>query len=280
MKIAHLILAHNNPEQLNRLVKKLQHPDADIYIHLDLKTDIAAFGSVFANNNTFVVNGRVKVYWGSYSIVQATLNGFKEILRAKKGYDYINILSTNDYPIKSADTIHQYFCRHPDKIFIEYFDEQSDWWKKIKTRVTKYHLTDYNFPGQYKIQNILNAFFPDRKPPAGLVFVGFSQWMTITEEAARYVLQYLINTPKVYKFFRLSWGADEVVIHTILYNSHLKDKMVNDNLRYIDWSEGKDSPKTLTIADKDAILASPKLYARKFDMAKEPGVLDFLDSRF
>ena len=56
--------------------------------------------------------------------------------------------------------------------------------------------------------------------------------------------------------------------------------MVNDNLRYIDWSEGKDSPKTLTIADKDAILASPKLYARKFDMAKEPGVLDFLDSRF
>ena len=125
MKIAHLILAHNNPEQLNRLVKKLQHPDADIYIHLDLKTDIAAFGSVFANNNTFVVNGRVKVYWGSYSIVQATLNGFKEILRAKKGYDYINILSTNDYPIKSADTIHQYFCRHPDKIFIvqnsEYF---------------------------------------------------------------------------------------------------------------------------------------------------------------
>jgi hypothetical protein len=35
MKLAHLILAHNQPKQLERLLKRLQHNNADIYIHLD-----------------------------------------------------------------------------------------------------------------------------------------------------------------------------------------------------------------------------------------------------
>ena len=43
MRLAHLILAHNNPLQLERLVKRLDHPDADIYIHLDAKTDIKEY---------------------------------------------------------------------------------------------------------------------------------------------------------------------------------------------------------------------------------------------
>ena len=34
MKIAHLILTHNNPLQLERLVKRLRHNDADIYIYI------------------------------------------------------------------------------------------------------------------------------------------------------------------------------------------------------------------------------------------------------
>ena len=46
MKLAHLILAHNNPMQLERLVKRLSHPDADVYIHLDSKTDVADFNHI------------------------------------------------------------------------------------------------------------------------------------------------------------------------------------------------------------------------------------------
>jgi hypothetical protein len=35
MKIAHLILAHKAPAQLERLMRALSHPQADIFIHLD-----------------------------------------------------------------------------------------------------------------------------------------------------------------------------------------------------------------------------------------------------
>jgi hypothetical protein len=278
MKIAHLILVHKDPKQLVRLIEKLSHPDADIYVHLDRKTPVAGFLSVLKMPNVHPINNRVKVHWGSYSIVQATLNGFKQILSAKKKYDYINLLSVSDYPIKSNAEIHGFFAKNPDKIWMEYFTQDSEWWQKIKTRVTKYHLTDYNFRGSYTVSTLLNKFFPDRQAPDNLEFVGRSQWLTITEESARYIILYLQDNPKVEKFFKLTWGADEVLLQTILYNSHLKDKIVNNNLRYTDWSDNGDSPKVLTIADAEKLQKSPHLYARKFDMAIDSEVMDYIDS--
>lgn len=47
----------------------------------------------------------------------------------------------------------------------------------------------------------------------------------------------------------------------------LKDTVVNDNLRYIDWSKiGVTVPAFLTLDDADNLLNSPKLFARKFDI--------------
>ena len=62
MKIAHLILIHENPPQLKRLIQRLAHPDADFYIHVDLKTDIKPFLFLQSKNVKFIAN-RVKVSW-------------------------------------------------------------------------------------------------------------------------------------------------------------------------------------------------------------------------
>jgi hypothetical protein len=277
MKIAHLILVHKNPGQLARLLDRLKHPDADIYVHIDAKTNIEPFSKLLQRPNVYIIKKRVKVYWGSYNIVMATLNGFEQILSVKKGYNYINVLSGDDYPIKPIDHIHQFFTDNADKIFMEYLTEDSGWWATVKSRVTQYHLTNYNFPGKYMVQSLMNNFFPARRRPDGLVFVGRSQWLTITEESAQYVLNYLNGHPDVVDFFKLSWGSDEVVIQTILYNSHLNFKIENNNLRYIDWSANDVSPKTLNMADAEKLLSSPALYARKFDLDKQPEILDYLD---
>jgi len=37
------MLVHANPSQLQRLINRLAHPDADFYIHVDLKADISPF---------------------------------------------------------------------------------------------------------------------------------------------------------------------------------------------------------------------------------------------
>ena len=280
MKIAHLILAHHNPTQLARLVDKLINPNADIYIHLDAKADIGQFYSIFKKQQVYAINIRTKVYWGSYSIVQATVNSFVQILAANQNYSHINLLSGNDYPIKSITQIHQFFSENQDKIFMEYLKEDSEWWQKIKTRVTKYHLTDFHFPGCYQAQIILNKIMPRRKLPKKLTLVGRSQWLTVTSEGAQCVVDYLKLNPRIRRFFRFTWGSDEIAIQSILYNSHLRTKIVNDNYRYIDWSEHKSSPKTLTMADADTLVNSTCLFARKFELETDPQVLDYLDTIF
>ncbi len=53
--------------------------------------------------------------------------------------------------------------------------------------------------------------------------------------------------------------------------------MVNDNLRYIDWTEGKVSPQTFTIDDLLVLRDSGKLFARKFNESVDAAILDELD---
>ena len=63
----------------------------------------------------------------------------------------------------------------------------------------------------------------------------------------------------------------------ILLNSQYADSVVNDNLRYIDWTRGP-RPAVLDAGDLPALRASPKLFARKFDVHHDPEVLDLIDA--
>ena len=79
---------------------------------------------------------------------------------------------------------------------------------------------------------------------------------------------------------KLTWAPDEFIFQTILYNSIHRSRMVNNDLRYIDWSAGGSSPKTLTIEDIGKLSGSDKLFARKFDLNKDEHVFDYIDKVF
>lgn len=275
MKIAHLIVIHENPSQLKRLIQRLTHPDADFYIHVDLKTDIKPFLYLQSKKVKFIVN-RVNVQWGAYSMVQATVNSFEEILKSDGNYDYINLLSGQDYPLKSTEIIHSFFKNNPHKAFMHTLSVEHEWQEAIP-RLTKYHLSNYTFFGKYTLEKWLNFLLPSRKMPNNLIAVGRSQWFSISSHHAQYIVTYLHENKHVKKFFELTWGSDEFVFQTILFNSIYQKDMVNDNLRYIDWSEGKASPKTFTIHDLPNLLGSDKLFARKFSENIDNSIINELD---
>lgn len=63
MKIAYIIGAHSDPNNLRRLVLSLGRQD--FYIHVDLKSDIEPFQKGLENvKNVHFIKNRVKVYWG------------------------------------------------------------------------------------------------------------------------------------------------------------------------------------------------------------------------
>ncbi len=277
MKIAHLILCHANPPQLQRLVQRLVHRDAACYIHLDLKADITPFLSLADMPNVYFIQNREKVYWGGYSIVQATINGFIEIAASGIAYDAINLLSGQDYPLKPADEIHSFLEQHKGKAFMHTLSVLNEWQEAIP-RVTKYHLANMNFAGKYRTEQLLSKLLPKRSMPNGMEAVGRSQWFTIPLECSVYITDHLKKHKNVVRFFKLTWAPDELIFQTILHNSQYRSNMVNDNLRYIDWSAGGASPKLLTMDDKDKLMNSGKLYARKFDTLKSNELLDAIDT--
>lgn len=276
MKLAYLLLVHNNPKQLKRLVNKLIDPSVDIYIHLDKKADLPSFRQEIQSPQVFFVKNREDVHWGGYSIIKATLNGLQEIADAGIGYDHITLLSGQDYPLKTNRAIQEFFTIHPDKAFMLYESVENEWQEALP-RLNRYFLTDYPFPGSTKIEGWINKLLPARKPPAGLVFVGRSQWFSITLEQVKYILATLQPDSKLEKYFRFTWGSDEFVFQTILYNSHFKEQMVNNNFRYTDWSGGGASPKILRMEDAASLSGSEALFARKFDQGIDAGILDWLD---
>src|SRR5205085_11651891 len=124
-----------------------------------------------------------------------------------------------------------------------------DSWQEAIPHFTKYHLINYNVPGKYKLEQVINKLMPRRRMPQNMEPVGCSKWFTITLPAAKYIVRYLKDYPGVTRFFKLTWAPDKFMFQTILYNSVYKSHLVNNNLRCIDRNEAKQSFKTAAIKD-------------------------------
>jgi len=272
MKIAFLILAHKNPKQLQMLLNALQHPAFDFYIHIDQKTNGEPFEYLSTNKNVFFIKKRAKIYWAAFGTIQATLNGFREISLAN--YDYVNVISAQDFPLKSANEIYEYLFKRKGTEFITCQSIEDEW--PVSPRVKKYHLINWRIPGKYRLGDFLTYILPERKFPFDYKIVGRANWFTLTTGAIQYSLDFLESNPSVIRYFKYCWGADEFIFSTILYNSLFKDNIA-DNLIYVDWSSGLAHPKILTIDDYEALKASGKLFARKFDMETDSLILKKLE---
>src|SRR5215471_725095 len=108
MKVAHIILAHKNPFQVERMIKRLSHPDVDCWLHIDKQSDIAPFKSMFLLKNVHTVYPRVNAKWASYGIVQAMLNGINAAMLTGTKYQYFSFLSGQDYPLQTPEAFLDY----------------------------------------------------------------------------------------------------------------------------------------------------------------------------
>jgi hypothetical protein len=275
MKIAHLILVHKNPAQLEKLLNHMQHPAFDFYLHIDRKVDIAAFLPLAARPDVYFIENRVSIYWAGFGTIQATINGFQEIL--PKGYDYINVISGQDFPIKSADYIYNYVLDRQGTEFIT-CESIEDEWKDASPRIKRYDLINYNIPGKHRLSNLLTAILPKRKFPfPDHKIVGRANWFMLTSKAAAYTIQFLKENPQLISFYKYVWGADELIFSTILFNSVFRDNISN-NLTYVDWTDKHDGhPKVLGAEDVEILKNSDKLFARKLDMDVDAQIFRLLE---
>lgn len=279
MRHAFLIIAHNNWGILSRLLRRLDHVSNDIYLHIDSKVIFnedereVILNSCKYSNIYFVK--RLNVSWGGYSLIKCEMRLLQEA--CKKKYDYYHILSGVDFPIKSMEKIHCFFEENKGFEFIHIGSDS--WADHYATRYAQYHLLQ-EYIGRhtkgilYFFERILlyaqrNILHIDRKKRFDLIFKCGSQWCSITDECARYILS---KEMLIKECFKYSCCCDEFFIQTIVYNSYLNAKIyspnvseevMKSNLRCIDWRRGK--PYTFTVYDYDELRASGNLFCRKVD---------------
>jgi len=279
MRIACILMAHKDPQQIERLIKKFEHFPFDFHIHLDKKTDLKPFLYLAEIPHVQFVHHRIKVRWASYSFLDAVLGSIKEVLKSSRHYDFISVMSGQDYPIKPVSAIYSSLEKSRGKNFICY-EERDEWWSHAITRINKYHFTNFGFRGRYRLQFFLNTFLPPRKFPLPYILYGGPRemCMTLGTDCAKYVVDFIDSNKRLRRFIKFTWGPDEFLIPTLIMNSRFRNSVVNNNFYYIDWSRGGANPKTLTVEDYEVLRSSDKMLARKFDIVEDAAILDMLDS--
>jgi Core-2/I-Branching enzyme len=274
-RYAILIVTYTSAEQTKMLVDSLNNGQFDFYIHLDKKVDIQTHKDLFAYPNVQFVKERIDVKWAGYSLVEAIMNGIRHIAATKRPYDYISLLSGQDYPIKSAKYIADFFDKNYGKEFIlyQYFDD----WAEAKQRVERYHFTDQTFKLRYIAEMLVNLVTPKRKFPLNVRLCGKETFWSLSPDCANLVVDVIDNNKDLSRFLRYCWGVDEFIFQTIIMSSRFAENVVNDHCRYILWEPKAVHPNILTVKDFDGIMAADGLFARKFDIRQDKAVLQMLD---
>lgn len=98
----------------------------------------------------------------------------------------------------------------------------------------------------------------------------------MNKDTVDWMAAYIKNHPEYYLLlFTTCLCADESFFHTLVMLSPYKDA-VEDYLHYVDWSEGKSSPREFKTLEYEVITHSGKLMAQKFDTNVDVDILKLL----
>ena len=271
MKHAYLIIAHNEFEVLERLIRALDDVRNDIFIHYDRKLKkYPAFRTKFAG--FYILTERVDVRWGDLSVVEAEYALFEAACQRDE-YSYYHLLSGVDMPLKSQDYIHDFCNKHKGKEFIGYY--QGNIQAQIERKFQRYHLFPRHFREtkgwKAQIRKFLRAAFLQLQIGLGIkrnrdvLFKKGTQWMSITHDLAKYLLT---QKQQVLDIYHHTFCSDEVFVQTVCWNSPFRDKIYDPHnegrgcLRMIHWKDNQ--LIEWEEKDYDILIQSDALFARKF----------------
>lgn len=287
-KHAYLIMAHHNFNQLYRLMKFLDAPDNDIYLHVDRKArnfDVSHILTACSISNVTVLP-RKSLAWGGDTLTRCEISLLKAALPGK--YDYYHLLSGDDIPLRPLDKIYDFFERHAGEEFISVNWEATNkpdtgiynrirYFNLFQNRIGHGTATVKRFLWELQLilKNIQRKCRIDRCNRISFQLGKGSQWFSITHPFAIHTVTYYESVLK--RAFAFSYGSDELLVQTVILNSpefmpHLSKA---GNLRLIDWSRSPDgcSPHTFTSEDFEMLMSSDKLWARKVSETVDPYII-------
>jgi hypothetical protein len=311
MNIAYLILAHNQPFQLERLIKCLNQANVDFYVHIDKKSSSTnSIRQALSKYENVKIISEYKVNWKGFNMVKSTLRLIELAHSSGKNYKYYVLLSGQDYPIKTNEYLNDFFYKHNED-FIAY-NKISHLPEGYRNNVRLFHFPDIAYTNPRSVKKIpvlvklyfgiykhFIKFLPKRNFYKNFEPYFGSQWFALTDETIKFILKFIKENKQYMKFMKFIEGPDEIFFQTIILNSERKNNLYDYNsylnwlearkedtifihefstLRYMDWSErGKPMPAVLDDYYYETLKTSEDLFARKFDEVVSASLLNQID---
>ena len=297
LRIAYLILCHNDAVHIGRLARRLVSGMSGnaVFIHVDKKANIQEelILSLKGVPNVCVIKERYQIYWGGFSAISATY----ALLRAavnNGGFDRYVLLQGADYPIKSNQYIADFYNKNNDVEYIRAVNcatsEKQYFYAKARYSLIFNHRNLLT-----KIRNKLVRILDLKLKPKQWavdgklwnVYWGCAQF-AVTHKCVELFLKYETHEALI-KHFSDIFPADEAFFPTIVYNSDLvlnttyghpeSDQNIHNlvdliNLTYFEY------PVLVTIFTQDdyqKIVDLPHLYVRKVCTTESSELLDMID---
>lgn len=255
MSIAYVLLTHKNINHIYKLASEM--PDANFYIHLDLKTDI----KLIKNNNisnVYFIEDRMDIKWAGFSMVQATLNLIKYALKHDKKNEYFHLISGDDVILNNKN------IWHDSQIFMECRESKEHQYRvRFDTphADTKYQRT--------LLGKALTQFYKkmDKLLPTKEKFYFGSQWFSIR----RNELETLMNsiTGNDLNFFRKKLCPDEHFFQYLIVKNKMLDKISTyGNKRFIKFDSNFQRGSSPIFLNTDQLINARKQnywFARKVE---------------
>ncbi len=250
---AYIVLAHAQPVQFQRLVAALRDHGA-IHAHIDARSDAA----LFRQPGVMMLDQRVKVRWGGFSIIEATIHLLHAALRSGKHFSHVVLLSGDSYPLASPSAIAR-FLAGSDRNYINLVPMPAPAVGKPIERLTRFYLEQTprksKVPGAWHLVN--SRIHRDFRPSfGGMDPHGGSQWWALTRDAAKWILEEIDRRPEYVRFCRHTSIPDEHFFHTLLASSPFRHSL-EPSLVYADFS-GPIAPAIINEAHVRSLLEAPE----------------------
>jgi hypothetical protein len=277
-KICFIIITHSEPQQVTRLISILGQVSQCIVVHVNANSDVGLFQDKAPAWCGFV-DQRVAVRWGASSMLEAIVASTDYAMRQTDADRFV-LLSQSCLPVVSPERIQQFFDAQPDAEFIGLRPMRSygaDRWRlSFDLNENSIHPRLRNGIAG-KIVRRLGIARPALnwkqslghfKPAKGCL------WWALTRGACSHLLQVITENRHLYHYAGSLFGPEEIIPHTILYNSAFS-KNIKHHITFEDWSRRGPSPKWLDVSDinklaedgyewTDVYGKGTALFARKF----------------
>ena len=272
--IAYFILVHRFPAQFKRMFAAIYDPASHYAVHVDensgpeLAAEIATFLAAYPNAKLLQSKPAL---WGGYSLVDAELRGMEYLLESNRDWTHFINLSGQDFPLKTQSEIRAFLNANPQTDFIRLLDQATER-PDTMHRVRQYCVEAFGW--------IFRTPFSRRFIKGATPYIG-TQWKIVSRAFCDYACHDAV-AKRFQNFYRHSFIADEGFFQTLLMNGAPHHAIVRDDMRMIDWVPDGDiklRPRTYISADAAQLLASSNLFARKFDMSEDAGILTLIEAR-